>query len=158
MSGYGPGTFAWEDLSTSSVRNVYGSNLAIGTNTISLSVTGSNGCIGNDEMIVNVLNIVGVEESKQFFHVYPVPANNMLFIETPRPIDVTLIDMTGTLMTAQTIKSGKGAIDLSTYANGIYILQVKSATGTIRRFVARINCQEQQVSFSYWFFRHRLSP
>lgn len=137
MSGYGPGTFLWEDRSTSSVRNVYGSNLAIGSNTISLSITDTNGCIGNDEMIVTVLNIVGVEEDKQFFYFYPVPANSTLFIETPRHIDVSLIDMRGTLLTAQSIQSGTGSIDLSTYANGIYILQVKSESGTIRRFVAK---------------------
>jgi hypothetical protein len=137
MSRYSPGTFLWEDLSTSSVRNVYGSKLAIGSNTISLSITDANGCIGNDEMIVTVLSIVGVEEDKQFFYVYPVPANNMLFIETPHHIDVSLIDMRGTLLTVQTIKSGKGSIDLSTYANGIYILQVKLESGTIRRFVSK---------------------
>ena len=137
VSGYGPGSFLWEDRSTSSVRNVYGSKLAIGSNTISLLITGTNGCIGHDDMIVTVLNVVGIEEDQQFFQVYPVPASNVLFIETPRHIDVSLIDMTGTLLTAQTIKSGKGSIDLSTYANGVYILQVKSESGTLRRFVAK---------------------
>ena len=137
MSQYGPGAFLWEDGSSSAVRRFYGNKLAIGPNTISLSIRDSDGCIGNDQMTITVMNIVGVEEDKQLFHVYPVPANSVLFIETPRDIDVSLTDMRGTLLTSQAIKSGKGAIDLGAYSSGVYILRVRSELGATRRLVVK---------------------
>lgn len=136
MSKYGPGAFLWEDKSASSLRMIEGSKLAIGPNTISLSITGTNSCEGNDEMIVHVQEIVGLEEEKRFY-IYPVPANNILFIEAPGCINVSLITLTGILLTEQTIESGKGLIDLSSYSNGMYILQVKSEGSTIRQFIAK---------------------
>ena len=99
-------------------------------------VTAAYAGIGNDEMIVTVLNILGLEEEKRFY-VYPVPANNTLFVEAPGRIDVSLITMTGTVLTSQTMATGNGSIDLSDYPNGLYILQVKSELRTIRQVVAK---------------------
>jgi hypothetical protein len=136
MSRYGLGTFLWEDMSTSSLRKVDGSALSIGPNTITLSMTNTVGCTGNDEMIVTVLNIVGIEEGKRFY-AYPSPANNTLFIETAERIDVSLITLTGLSLIEQTIEDDKGTIDLSNYSSGVYILQVKSAVKTFRQFIVK---------------------
>jgi hypothetical protein len=135
MTEYGPGSFLWEDMSTSSVRNVEGSKLFLGLNALSLAITGTNGCIGSDELNVMVTNILGVDEEKGY-NVYPVPAHNTLFIEASGLVEVSLISMTGTLMTEQTM-AGNGLIDLRSYPNGMYILQVKSALRTIRQVVSK---------------------
>jgi|GEM_PF-3222838 len=136
MTKYGPGTFLWEDMSTSSWRHVDGSELAIGPNTLSLSIVRENGCAGNDEMIVTVLNIVGLDEAKRV-QVYPVPTDNTLFIETPGQIKVSLISITGIVLTEQTIVPGTGMIDLSNYSTGIYILRVETGLRTTRQFISK---------------------
>jgi len=115
VSEYGPGEFKWEDNSTYPIRNIEGRKLGIGPTTLGLSITGFNGCIGNDEMIVTVLNVVGIEENKQFYF-YPMPANNTLFIETPNRVSVSLLTITGTLLLSKTIEPGKASMDLSTYS------------------------------------------
>jgi hypothetical protein len=136
MSKYGPGTFLWDDNSTSTSRKIEGRKLTIGINPINLSIKRTNGCVGHDEMMVTVLDILGVEEDKQF-SVYPVPARERLFIEAPGYIDVSLTDMKGTLLIEQTIESGKGLIDLSSFSIGMYILQVKSNVRTVRKFIVK---------------------
>lgn len=136
MSRYGPGTFIWEDNSASSFRQVEGKKLSIGLNRIGLTITGTNGCIGSDEMYITVLNVVGIEEDEQF-RIYPVPTNNALFIEAPTRMQVKLITTAGTILTDQTIESGKGSVDLSNYPNGIYILEVTWGGKTVRQFTAK---------------------
>jgi hypothetical protein len=133
MSHFNSATFFWDDNSTFSWRSIDGSELPLGPNTISVRVTGSNGCIGSDEMTVTVEYILGVEDDAGAFQVYPVPATKTLFIEASGSSHVSLITLTGVLMTEQKIESGNGSIDLKGFPNGIYILQVKSKLKTSTR-------------------------
>ena len=133
LSQFNPGTFLWDDLSTSAWRNIDGRELPLGPNTISVTVTGSNGCIGNDEMTVTVEYILGVEDDAGGLQVFPLPARKTLHIEAPGSSQVSLVTLTGVLMTEQKIESGNGSIDLKGLPDGIYILQVKSKLKSFTR-------------------------
>lgn len=136
MTKYGPGTFLWENLSTSAIRSVNGKDLNIGPNIISLKITGSNGCIGSDTANVVVNNIVGLEDKLPFV-VFPNPTKDMLFIEAPVPIHISVITLTGSLVANQFFESGKASIDLGSYPDGVYVLEMKLESGIVRQFIAK---------------------
>lgn len=133
MSQFSPGTFLWDDNSTTAWRNIDGSDLPLGAHTIRVTVTGSNGCIGRDEMTVTVEYILGFEDDAGEFQVYPLPAQKIMNIEAPGSSQVSLVTLTGVLMTEQKIESGNGSVDLKGFPDGIYILLVKSKSKTFTR-------------------------
>jgi hypothetical protein len=60
--------------------------------------------------------------SERSFAIYPNPASgvfNFYSLENNHPVDITILDMVGNTVSRQSI-SGKGIIDLSSMADGIY--------------------------------------
>ncbi|MCI4666792.1 MAG: T9SS type A sorting domain-containing protein [Bacteroidia bacterium] len=86
------------------------------------------------------LTSTSIEELASSFgtiKVYPNPTSNRLFIERERGqnLQVMLLDMKGSMVLQKTIQPLMGELNLSSYANGIYVLRMtdgKKFAQTIR--------------------------
>jgi hypothetical protein len=66
--------------------------------------------------------------------VYPVPADNVLYLSGAKVSEVSITNMTGQIVTHQKIDAQK--IDITSLSKGIYIIQLTTAGGTsTQRFV-----------------------
>ena len=64
------------------------------------------------------------------FNVYPNPVTDLLYIDskTDELFDFTIVSITGTKIANGKLRTNSSSIDLSNYANGIYILQLVGKT------------------------------
>ncbi len=141
--------YAWDfgDFSQSTAQNpshLYTSN---GTYTVTLIVTGSNGCSDTTTTVVQFA--VGVEEASDFssMTLYPNPANETLnmSINLNAGADVTVVafDMSGKVLVNENHDMAAGSNNLqynvSEWSNGIYFFQVTTGdvTNTVRVVIAK---------------------
>ncbi|MDA3819224.1 MAG: C10 family peptidase [Candidatus Delongbacteria bacterium] len=96
-----------------------------------------NGCWGLDTLIVNYEDCTGIEDvsGELSVHVYPNPARAMLFIECAGGEYVNMYDITGRLLFAEKISSGKTSIDLKAVSEGMYFIEVSTGNQRIMRKV-----------------------
>ena len=96
-----------------------------------LLVKDANGCEGESnpiEVIDNRLSINGVTVQKDQIKIYPNPTESKVFIESPIAVMVTVKDVTGkTIIESQEVKE----IDLSKYADGVYLFVVSDKEGNV---------------------------
>lgn len=81
-------------------------------------------------------NVVGVEEAdlSDQLQVYPNPASNIIHIDfaAPTTAQVKLYNLTGQQVLTESISNlSKATIDVSALSQGVYVLQLKQADGTI---------------------------
>lgn len=98
----------------------------------------------SDRTEVNVMvGTVGIEEDElEAINVYPNPAVNTLNVEIPASIEdgisIRLMDVTGSELYAETAVSGINSIDVSSFAKGVYIIELNSDKGTkTQRFMVQ---------------------
>ena len=86
----------------------------------------SMGCIiGGCNSTVDVANI---SDSEPEFNIYPNPANDFIDIETDfKNCYFSVFDITGKLILREKIVQNKTRIDLSSYSNGLYFIQLQNA-------------------------------
>lgn len=101
--------------------------------TYKVRVTDANGCAGESNSIdVNDvgLGINTATLSEETIKVYPNPTNGKVFIESPVALTIEVKDMTGKI-----IFTDRGAkdIDLSNYANGIYLIVLRNEDQFIKQ-------------------------
>ena len=67
--------------------------------------------------------------------IYPIPASNEITIDgkTNNIESITIIDLQGKEVNSFKVDSPKNTIDVSKYAKGTYILQIKSKTGLLNK-------------------------
>ncbi|MEA3449289.1 MAG: C10 family peptidase [Bacteroidota bacterium] len=96
-----------------------------------------NGCWGLDTLIVNYEDCTGIEDvsGELSLHVYPNPARAMLFVECAGGEYVNMYDITGRLLFAEKISSGKTSIDLKAVSEGMYFIEVSRGDNRIMRKV-----------------------
>lgn len=141
--------YAWDfgDFSQSTAQNpshLYTSN---GTYTVTLVVTGSNGCTDTTTSVVQFM--VGVQEQAELssMTLYPNPANETLnmSINLNAGSDVTVVayDMSGKVMINENHDMVAGQNNLqynvTEWSNGIYFFQVTTGdvTNTVRVVIAK---------------------
>ena len=81
---------------------------------------------------------MGVEEynSANELALYPNPVTGNLQIETPNKARIEILDIQGQLLTTLAANNGRTNIDVSSFPNGVYIVEVKTAKGvSVKRFV-----------------------
>ena len=135
--GTTPYTYGWSNLQNASTAT----GLAQGTYTV--TVIDGKGCsvTASVAVLVSGINELGNEISN--VTIFPNPATDMIKVamesESPRNIELTVTDMTGKVIcVAHEALSGKlvHEINLTTFAAGVYIVEVGSGTQFIRkRFV-----------------------
>jgi PKD repeat protein len=141
--------YAWDfgDLSGSSAQNPIHIYTANGTYTVTLIVTGSNGCTDTTTQVINFVS--GVEEAAAMgaMTVYPNPANDLVNItfnmNAGADVNVLAYDMTGKVLVNenQDLSSGTTNVQYNTteWSNGVYFFRVteNGVSNTVRVVIAR---------------------
>jgi surface protein len=58
--------------------------------------------------------------------VYPNPTDNILYVQAPENSSLMLVDMNGKTLTQLTTETVETSIDMSSYAQGVYMLQIQT--------------------------------
>ncbi len=115
--------YLWTTGETTNFITIDADTLNQGINTISLTVTSSNGCSVTDEIIITVIPGVGVDtENAENYSVFPNPSNGIIEISGNNIDTINIMDYTGKLV----LSSSQSIIDLSNLAKGIYIIQINT--------------------------------
>jgi len=89
------------------------------------------GCADTVSQTISIT--VGIEENKlPQLSLYPNPTNGILNIVNSVSVDqfnVSIMDMTGKVLSRQVINGSVNTIDLSSYANGQYLVQIANQSG-----------------------------
>lgn len=96
-----------------------------------VEVTDSNGCTARSAIHIAT---TGIESfgSADLIRVFPNPSSGTVQIESPLPLSASLYDLGGRLMLQQ---SAVERLDLGAYAEGVYLLQLRTAEGVLVRNV-----------------------
>ncbi len=89
----------------------------------------STGC-SDTSGVYPVTNVTGIKPAGSFgeIHIYPNPAENIVYIETPVLVRYKLFDLEGRLLSHQTSVS---QIEVSALPKGIYLLQLEGLNGSL---------------------------
>ncbi len=93
-------------------------------------VTDSTGCEGTAPIYeVRNVNINNIEEG-QYIHIFPNPANESIYVNSPLPVNLHLYSIDGRMVLSQ-----KDATQLSVkqLSNGVYLLHISDKTGKLIR-------------------------
>lgn len=141
--------YAWDfgDLSGSSAQNPIHIYTANGTYTVTLIVTGSNGCTDTTTQVINFVSGVEEEAALAGMTLYPNPANDVVNISfsmnTGADVNIFAYDMTGKVLVNenQDLASGTTNVQYSTteWSNGVYFFRVteNGVSNTVRVIIAR---------------------
>ena len=69
--------------------------------------------------------------------VYPNPTDNILYVQAPENSSLMLIDLNGKTLTQLTTESVETSIDVSSYAQGVYMLQIQTGEAVETRRIVR---------------------
>lgn len=122
-----------------------GTPLANGANTITVTATDQCGNTQSCTTVITYINNLGVEEINQFSYVslFPNPVTDELSIDLSTLIDekvsIELYDMSGKLLvTANNTNNAIVTIDMSSFANGMYQLKLKSDKSQVMKRVSKM--------------------
>lgn len=139
LTAAGAITYTWLPTAGSGATLSFTATL-LNTTTYTVNAKGSNGCVSTETLALSVLDCTGLSNArleKETFDVFPNPASQLVSIKTTgkRNMDVELevMDAAGKMVIKQSaaFKKDKNEIQLniSTIANGIYILKIKTDAG-----------------------------
>lgn len=108
--------------------NVYNENDCKATDTIHVSVKKCNSSVN--------------ENVKPDFSIYPVPAQDMIYLTTDNVIEhmnIKMIDLNGSSLpiAIKQLEQKRFAIDISELSDGIYIVEIQNASGISRKKVVK---------------------
>jgi surface protein len=69
--------------------------------------------------------------------VYPNPTDNILYVQAPENSSLMLIDMNGKTLTQLTTEAVETSIDMSSFAQGVYMLQIQTEEAVETRRIVR---------------------
>jgi surface protein len=69
--------------------------------------------------------------------VYPNPTDNILYVQAPKNSSLMLVDMNGKTLTQLTTEAVETSIDMSSYAQGVYMLQIQTGEAVETRRIVR---------------------
>ncbi len=93
----------------------------------SVEVT-KNGCTSTSTDFVYL--ITGVEHANSGLKLFPNPVEEILAIEFQPPYSITIINTNGRTVSKQNSNTRASSIDVRTWANGVYVLQLSNEKGT----------------------------
>lgn len=124
----GHSEYLWSTGDTTDFITLNASDLNLGTNVISVTVTGTNGCEGFDEVVITVIPGAAVDtELVNRFAVYPNPTSGILNIAGENIESSEIYNYLG--QSILTTKENK--IDLSSYPAGVYFVKILTSDKTI---------------------------
>lgn len=130
------GTYSGNNLSIGSVFNP--SLLGTGNYNVMYSYTDSNGCSDSTSTELRIEECTGIStinSNNTEFSVFPIPAKNYVVIKSPSlstTSKVFISDASGRIIYAENLISTEQSIDLSQFANGLYLLKVKEGDAILK--------------------------
>jgi len=80
----------------------------------------------DEQILVQLKNVDAVSELESLISIYPNPAEDMLFIETPQKAEAQLMNLAGQEVGNYSLEAGRNQIDLQGLPAGSYILMLKN--------------------------------
>jgi hypothetical protein len=134
--GIAPYTYSWSNADNTDTAT----SLSTGS-TYTVTATDHNGCTGTGS--VTIAGIQQISAGVADFSVYPNPSsgviNASLHLVTASDVTMTIVDMTGNEVyesNDQSVKDQTKTINLGSIAPGIYIVNVKTASGSVNQRIA----------------------
>ncbi|MFP5470195.1 MAG: T9SS type A sorting domain-containing protein [Bacteroidia bacterium] len=102
----------------------------VGTTTVTWTYTDLAGNVTNQtqDVIISPCPVGIVENETNNIKLYPNPTFGWLSISTTEAVDIELSNLSGQILLTQTNISGNHQLDLTSYAQGMYLLKVHNAT------------------------------
>ncbi len=135
------GVYDWDfdDLNTSTAANPVHTYLADGTYNVCLTVVDSCGNFSPfcTDVVVPFIApkravTADVSTNSPYLQIYPNPSSDRVFIETTEStLNAELLDALGRKITTIELQNGRGEIDLSSTANGVYFVRIQNEAGPI---------------------------
>lgn len=92
----------------------------------SISIDPHNYIINNVGSVTQNSSVTAIAEKENGIKVYPVPASDVLFIESASSGLYQIISTNGQIVSQGNFSAGKNAIDLTSFASGNYILKTET--------------------------------
>jgi hypothetical protein len=107
------------------------------TSTYTVSSVGTNGCVGNGNVTVNVSACTGINEAvANSISVYPNPTSGLVNViltsELSKNSTIEVYDAIGKLVVKQVLTSEANAVNISNLTNGIYTFKVLNNSNVIK--------------------------
>ena len=82
---------------------------------------------------------ISVSENDRGFglNVFPNPTDNFLIVQAPKNSSLMLVDMNGKTIRQLTTERVETSIDMSSYAQGVYMLQIQTGEAVETRRIVR---------------------
>jgi surface protein len=80
---------------------------------------------------------VSENEIDSELNAFPNPTQDILYVQAPKNSSLLLMDMNGKTLTQLTTESVKTSIDMSSYAQGVYMLQIQTEEAVETRRIVR---------------------
>ena len=137
-------TYLWNTGDTSSTLALTSAGLGEGIHTIQVLVADSNGCVGQDEIIITVKECtIGFSESnnRETVTIYPNPGNGIFNIQPvtswKEEVNIVVTDLHGKVIfqDKQASINANYKLDLSKHSKGIYFISLQS---TNQRFNTKV--------------------
>ena len=113
-------------------------SIGTGTYAVVYNYTDSNGCSNSGSVSMNVSDCTGLTSANknlQSLMIYPNPAKDVVIIKnglTESKTTMCITDAAGRLIVSQTISSNEEKVNISQFANGIYLLNIKEGNSNIK--------------------------
>lgn len=105
--------------------------------TYSLAIVDANGCFATTPVVIDLLNSVGIVNSKDYFSVFPNPAKDEVSISSGTEItSIEMLSATGMSLLFSSPFKGNFQLNFSEIAPGIYYLKATNYAGGV--FVKKI--------------------
>ena len=128
-AGSGFSSYTWTSGGSAQSELIDGSTLALGSNTITVSVTDANGCSNTDAITFIVDGCAGIDELDDVtMTLYPNPSEgifNYSIAGVSGTISMNVTDVFGKVVMNANSVNTNGAIDLSNVESGIYFLNIQ---------------------------------
>lgn len=124
ITASGANTYTWSSGGTG--------NEIVVTPTVStgytITATDVNNCSATTVYTQSVSICTGLENLSSGFRydIYPNPSNGYITIDVDNEIDCDILNSLGEIISSVKLNEGKSVIDMSQYANGIYLIQLKA--------------------------------
>ena len=121
-NGTAPYTYIWSTGATTQIIN----NLSAGYYTV--TVTDYHGCVQTATVLVNVTTGIGNIANAINFSIYPNPARTQVLVSLDAfngTTTLSLKNILGQTMISQTVTAQQTELDLSSLANGVYLIEVR---------------------------------
>lgn len=92
-----------------------------------VAVEDNNGCVWNENFMIDFLSQLGHQENYLSVYIYPNPVQSILNVELPEvtPAHLTLMDQTGRIISDYQWTSSIPYIDLTSLVPGLYVLNIQ---------------------------------